>query len=156
MTQQHKAGSFDAFWAEVSGGATETIRGVVVAVPTDMPIAMEMRITQLQESGSEQDIRELLSLLFGDDVLDEWTEAGMGMRELQTVLTWGIAHASGKPLTFQEAYDALAAAEDAAEGKAPNRAARRAAQSKPSASTGGRSKRTSAVSTASTRARSRT
>lgn len=147
------AGSFDAFWAEVSGGATEIIRDVEVAIPTDVPIAMELRIQQLQESESEQDVRELVGLLFGVDALDQWAAAGMGLRELQTVLTWGLAHAAGQPLTFREAHETVTAAEQAAEGKAPgpNRAARRSASKKPSASTGGRSARTSAASTASRR-----
>ncbi|WP_028814427.1 hypothetical protein [Streptomyces flavidovirens] len=146
------AGSFDAFWATVSGGKTETIRGVTVTIPTDVPLAMEMRISELRESSAEQDIRELLGMLFGADHLDAWRDAGMGLTELQTVLAWGMAHASGKPLTFAEAYEAVMSAQG--EGKAPsgqNRAARR----KPSASTGGRSARTSAASTASARKSSR-
>lgn len=148
-------GSFDAFWAEVSGGGVETIRGIEVTIPTDVPLALEMRIKDLQESESEDDIRELVALLFGADVLDAWRDAGMGSLEFQTVLAWGMGRASGAALTFREAYDTVTAAADDA-GKAPNRATRRAAaSSKPSAATGGRSKRTSAASTASRRTTSR-
>lgn len=145
-------GSFDAFWAEVSGSGTETIRGVEVTIPTDVPIAMELRIQQLQESESEQDVRELIGLLFGGDALDQWAAAGMGLRELQTVLTWGVARASGVEMSFREAYDTVTAAASS-EGKAPapNRAARRSASKRPSAGTGGRSAQTSAASTASRR-----
>lgn len=145
--------SFDVFWASVSGAKTEVIRGVTVTVPSDVPLAMEMRITELRESSAEKDIGELIALLFGaDDYLDRWRDAGMGLNELQTVLAWGMAHASGKPTTFAEAYEAVMSAQ--AEGKAPsgqNRAARR----KQSASTGARSARTSGASTASARKSSR-
>ncbi|HET6356098.1 hypothetical protein [Streptomyces sp.] len=149
--------SFDAFWAQVSSSGTETIRGITVKVPMDVPLALELRIKDLEQSESEDDIRELIALLFGDDVLDRWREAGMGLLEFKTVLAWGMAHATGTKVTFQEAYEAVLA-EEAGEGKAPsgqNRAARRktakkAAPSPRSASTGGRSKRISAASTAST------
>lgn len=148
--------SFDAFWAEQSAGRTTVIRGVKVAIPTDLPLAVEMRAKELSESTAEADIRELLSLLFGTDVLDDWRDAGMGLRELQTVLAWATGQAAGKGTTFAEALAAVI--EAAGEGKAPsgqNRAARRAAPRKQSASTGGPSKPTSSGSTASTRTRSR-
>ncbi|NUK22073.1 hypothetical protein [Streptomyces lunaelactis] len=154
--------SFDAFWAEVSGGATETIRSIEVKVPTDVPLALEMRLKDLQDSESEDDIRELVSILFGGDVLDQWRDAGMGLLEFKTVLAWGMAHATGTKVTFREAYD-MVVAEEAGEGKAPsgqNRATRRTAAKKTaasarSASTGGRSNPTSRASTASKRTTSR-
>lgn len=147
--------SFDAFWAEVSRGRTETIRGVEVQVPTDMPMIVERRVEELQDSGRLEDIQELLGLLFGTDVLDQWLEAGMGLREFQVVITWGLAHASGNPLTYREAYDLVqqgAGAGKQLAPKGPNRAARRSQ----SAAGGGRSKRTSSASTATARKTSRT
>lgn len=145
--------SFDAFWAEQSkGGRTTVIRSIEVPVPVDIPIAMELRAQELQDSTSEADIRELLTLLFSVDVLDEWSAAGMGLLELQTVLAWAMGQGTGQDTTFEEALEMVRAERN--EGKAPsgqNRAARRQL-SKP---TGGRSKPTSAASTASTRTRSR-
>lgn len=146
--------SWDDFWSEAAGGRRETIRGVEVTVPTDIPLALERRISELQESESEEDFAELIALLFGTDALDRWRENGMGLLELQTLLAWGLAHASGQEITFGEALE-LVKREQADGGKAPNRAARRAASRAPSASTGGRSKPTSSVSTASARTRSR-
>ncbi|MFF5790255.1 hypothetical protein ACFY8P_35445 [Streptomyces sp. NPDC012693] len=144
--------SWDAFWSEVSRGTTETIRGVTVAVPTDMPLIVERRVQELQDSADLDDIAELVSLIFGTDCMEQWRENGMGLREFQTVLTWGLAHASANPLTFAEAYELVEQGEGAQAGKAPaNRAARRA-QSK---STGGPSKRTSSASTGSARKKSR-
>ncbi|MFD5266757.1 hypothetical protein [Streptomyces sp. NPDC058335] len=145
--------SWDEFWAQASGGRREVIRGVEVTVPTDIPLAMEARINDLQESESEEDFAELITLLFGIDALKSWRENGMGLLELQTVLAWGIAQANGKELTFAEAFELVKQQDDA--GKAPNRAARRAASKSPSKSTGGRSKPTSSASTASARTRSR-
>lgn len=150
--------SWDEFWAEVSIGRTEVIRGVKVAVPTDLPLAVEKRIEELRESEAEEDIAELLRLLFGADVLEEWRDAGMGLRELQTVLTWGIGQAAGKDISFAEAYELVLAGDGEGKPRAPqgaNRATRRAASRKPSASTGGRSKRTTSGSTGSARKTSR-
>ncbi len=152
--------SWDAFWAETSAGRTEVIRGVEVPVPTDMPIVMERRVEELRESESEEDLRELVGLLFGRDILGEWMDQGMGVRELQTVLTWGYAQANGRDITFREALEIV---QSGGVGKqaGPNRATRRASAAKKSASVkasaagGGRSRRTSSGSTGSARTRSR-
>lgn len=141
--------SFDAFWEQQGkSGRTTVIRGVTVPVPADLPLAFELRADELKESEAEQDIRELLSLLFGGDHFDEWRSKGMGLLELKTVLAWGAAQGSGRDISFAEALEAVTAAEG--EGKAPsgqNRAARRAAPKQRSASSGGRSARTSGGST---------
>ncbi|QFQ97461.1 hypothetical protein F9278_15960 [Streptomyces phaeolivaceus] len=147
--------SWDDFWAEVSRGRTETIRGIAVPVPTDMPMVVTRRIEELRESSALEDIQELIGLLFGTDVLDQWIEAGMGLREFQVVMTWGLAHASGNPLTHREAFDLVEQGAGAGKQlgpKGPNRAARRSQ----SAAGGGRSKRTSSASTATARKTSRT
>lgn len=145
------------FWAEVAGGPerTETIRGITVTVPKDLPIAVEHRIEVLSESDKYDDMAELVALLFGVDALDQWRDTGMGMLELQTILTWGMAQASGTDITFRQAYDAVTGADGEGKPAAPkgaNRAARRAQ----SASTGGRSRPTSSASTGSARKTSRT
>ncbi|MEU0199130.1 MULTISPECIES: hypothetical protein [unclassified Streptomyces] len=150
--------TWDDFWAEVSGGRTEVIRGVEVQVPTDMPLAMEKRVDELRESEAEEDVAELVALLFGADILTAWIENGMGVQEFQIVLTWGMAQAGGRDLSFAEALELVR--DGAGEGKqagpkGPNRAARRAAPAKRSAAGGGRSKRTSNASTSSARKTSR-
>ncbi|MFE9645320.1 hypothetical protein ACFYO0_14625 [Streptomyces sp. NPDC006365] len=150
-------GSYEAFLAEAFGGGTETIRGVEVRIPTDVPLAMEQRLNDLRESESEDDLHELVALLFGDDVFGRWIENGMGAMEFKTVLAWGMAHSAGAGVSFMEAFE-MVRAEEAGEGKAPsrpNRQARRAASKSRSTSTGGRSARTSAASTASRRKSSR-
>lgn len=150
--------SWDAFWAEVSAGRTEVIRGVEVQVPTDIPLAVEQRVHELHESDSEEDAAELLRMLFGADVLDTWRNAGMGLRELQTVLTWALAQGSGTDMSFGEALELVMAGDGEGKPLAPkgaNRAARRAASTARSASTGGRSKQISNANTGSARKKSR-
>lgn len=149
-----KTESWDQFWSEVNGAGTEVIRGVEVTIPTDVPLAMEQRLKALESDDSEDGIREMVALLFGGDILDQWIANSMGLLEFKTVIAWGMAHATGTKVTFREAYETVVAAE-AEEGKAPNRAARRAASTPRSASTGGRSKPTSSASTSSARTRSR-
>jgi hypothetical protein len=149
--------SFDDFWAEVQAettAKTEVICGVEVLVPSDLPLGFSIRLNELQESESDEDVRELVALLFGEGALEDWMDAGMTGRQFQTVLAWGVARAQGQAITFRQAYDIVSAAE---EGKAPvpNRAARRAAVRQRSAATGGRSKRTSSASTGSARKTSR-
>lgn len=141
--------SFDAFWNEIHGGhRTTTVEGVEVTVPTDVPMGFERRFAELSESSSDDDVAELVTLLFGEDAAAQWlAPPAIGFRKLLTILMWGMAQSLGEDITFREAYDRV-------QGKArtgPNRAARRAASKKPSGTTGGRSKRTSSASTASTR-----
>jgi hypothetical protein len=158
MTAGHE--TWDAFWSEVSSGRTEVIRGIEVRVPTDMPLVMERRIDELRESEAEEDVAELVALLFGEDILDAWIDAGMGSLEFQTVLTWGMAQAGGQDISFADALDLVR--NGGGEGKkvgpkGPNRAARRAtgAPARRSAAGGGRSKPTSRASTSSSRRTSR-
>jgi hypothetical protein len=158
MTAGHE--TWDAFWSEVSSGRTEVIRGIEVRVPTDMPLVMERRIDELRESEAEEDVAELVALLFGEDILDAWIDAGMGSMEFQTVLTWGMAQAGGQDISFADALDLVR--NGGGEGKqvgpkGPNRAARRAtgAPARRSAAGGGRSKPTSRASTGTARRTSR-
>lgn len=148
--------SWDAFWAEVNAKPqTEVIRGVTVPVPSDMPLGFQQRANELRDSTSDEDIQELVAMIFGPGVLDQWIANGMGAKEFRVVCGWGFRNGQGQPTTFREAFDLMAAAE--AEGKAPgepsapNRAARRAATKPRSSAGGATSKRTSSGSTASTR-----
>jgi hypothetical protein len=149
--------SWDEFWASVAPGRVEEIRGVKVVVPADMPLAVEQRIDELRESSSLDDMKELISLIFGvdQDAFDVWRDAGMGATEFQVVLTWGMANAAGRELSFAEAYDLVKSGAGGLGKATPNRATRRAAQTSRSAAGGGRSARTSAASTASARKSSR-
>jgi hypothetical protein len=143
--------SWDQFWSEVTAKArTEVIRGVEVRVPTDIPLAVERRMEELSDSSALEDVADLVSRIFGADVLEQWIDAGMGSTEFKTVVAWGMAQGDGQDISFREAYERVRAADEGKAPAAPNRAARRAASKTPSAATGGPSKRTSSASTAST------
>jgi hypothetical protein len=146
--------SFDAFWAEVRGRKTTTICGVTVAVPNDIPFGFNERFEALKDSERQEDASELVAMFFGDGLMEQWEKAGIGYFQLLTILTWGMAQATGQDMSFAEAYEAVTSADIG--GKAPaNRAERRAAPKKRSAAGGGQSKRTSSASTTSARKTSR-
>ena len=151
-----KAQSWEDFKREAFGGRTEVIGGVTVRVPTDMPLVLEDLAGNLSAESKADDFNEVVGLLYGDGVFEQWVAAGMGAAELMTALMWGMVQSTGRDITFMEAYD-LVLSDDPGKALATpaNRAARRAASKPRSASTGGPSKRTSSASTASTRARSR-
>lgn len=155
--------SWDAFWdeqlrreaAERGEAPTTTIRGVEVRVPADMPLGFEERLRRAQAASDEDTFRDLLSQLFGVDVLDAWVAAGMGRREYEVVLIWGVSRGRGSKITFQEAYERYKAREalgKALEGEAETISTQTSGES---AATGDSSRATSTVSTGSTRKPSR-
>ncbi|MEU3162895.1 hypothetical protein [Streptosporangium sp. NPDC006930] len=150
--------SWDSFWSEIQAEeatergeqATEVIRGVTVAIPHDLPLRFDRRLEQLSGSSTGESVKTLVADLFGDDVLEQWINAGMTQLEFRVVLMWGIAHGRGKPFSFREAYDIV---REQNQGKAKPDST---PTSSKSAGSGGRSKRTSAANTGSRQARSRT
>lgn len=153
--------SWDDFWAEVvPDERTETIRGVIIKVPHRLPLKFDRRATQLKNSGDEEAIGELLTMLFGVNVLDAWVDADMDDLELKVALMWGMAHGKGRAISFRRAYELVmeqeaAKAQDQAEGKAPASARSSTRKRSASGSTGGRSKRTSDANIGSPPAKSR-
>lgn len=139
---------------------TKTILGVTVVVPTDLPLYIERRMEELKDSTSDKDVKELLRLLFGQDPLDAWIDAGLTGRQFKVLLAWAVANGQGKQMSFTEAMEAIAKLEaDEAAGKAkpvPNRADRRKASSatRGSGKDGRSSSRTSGGSTKSRTRRS--
>lgn len=154
MTSQ----SWAAFKREHLERETVDVEGVPVPVPADLPFGFQHRAEQLSSSSSEDDVAELVTMLFGPDVFGRLVEAGLGAMGFLTLLMWGMAQGSGKDLSFSEAYEIVTSDDP---GKAvtrampQNRAGRRAASKSPSKSTGTRSSRTSAASTGSARRTSR-
>src|ERR1051325_1524943 len=119
-----KTQSWEDFKREVFGKETEVIAGVTVRVPTDLPLGYEDRVADLSDldgSSKLEEFADLVTPLFGEGIFEQWIDAGMGQIEFLTAITWGMAQASRKPMTFSEAYELVNS--DAA-GKAPNRAAR--------------------------------
>lgn len=156
--ESHESQSWDEFWREqLAEQRTETIRGVTVRVPTDLPLRVEWRLAALaRHEADEETVRGLLADLFGDDVLDQWVDAGMGAEELQVLLVWAISHGKGEPLTFRQALDVVRQGKAAASSATVSSPIlEQHGSPAPSAATGGRSRPTSAASTGSHRRRSR-
>ncbi|MDN5858081.1 MAG: hypothetical protein L0H84_05605 [Pseudonocardia sp.] len=155
---------FDAFWAAKKEQQPHTrIRGVVVPIPMDLPLAL---IAQMQgaTAADEDTNKAILAEVYSPDIIEQWINAGMGAREFFVVLTWSFVRGSGGQISFADAVeradevmtkigeDGGGAAGKAAAAKVkpkakagPNRATRR------SAAAGGSSSRTSAANTASPR-----
>jgi len=120
---------FDAFWqSEVDKVKPAKIRGVVVRPPVDVSLALLQKLDEVAGSTDERAIHDVVRRMFGRDVMQTWIDAGMGIRELQTVVAWAGAAMRGKPVDFATAARLAGEALDAveAQGKAGNRAQRRA------------------------------
>jgi len=134
---------FLSYWASRPEKAveTKTIIGVVVPIPRDLPLKFNDQVAELASSSDEDDVKHLLTTLFGTDPLAAWVENGATTAQLQVILAWGMANGQGQETSFAEAAEIVekARARDA-EGKAPvplNRAARRASsRTRASARTG--------------------
>lgn len=135
---------FLAFWKSRADVAPETKRilGVEIPVPNDVPLSFMDDVTRLKDSTEPDDVKWLLTTLFGSDPLEVWLRNGATAAQLQVILAWGMANAQGQRIDFAEAAEIVTKAQAAdAAGKAltpvPNRAARRASSRTPrSASTG--------------------
>lgn len=141
--QQSEHESFDAFWTEVEASRTpeyETIRGVRVRVPNsgDMTLRFKRDLSQMDMGDvSEDEAQRVVGELFGAEALESWVDAGMSEEQFGVVMAWGMARASGKKITWREAYDAVI------EGKAPDRLkqnTKNPTSKRASGSTGGRSR----------------
>jgi hypothetical protein len=124
------------FWREHAGQPQDqrrTVMGAVLTVPTDLPLEFEHRAHQLGASESVDDVKALLRMLFGADVLDTWTANGVTVRQFRFLLMWGTLCGQGALTgtpeeTLAAAWPLYEQAEAAETGKAlpvPNRAERR-------------------------------
>ncbi|MGW5673935.1 hypothetical protein ACWEV4_02385 [Streptomyces sp. NPDC003860] len=139
--QQLDAADFDAFFGEQrrkrqKHRPTLTLYGRTYVLPESLPVLFSLEAQRVQHSADPEHVRLMLSVLYGDDVLDDWARRGLEDRELGILLLWSAA-AVRAPGTVTldraaELYDEQAA------GKAPtpNRAARRAKAKKKVRSSG--------------------
>ncbi|MBP0456253.1 hypothetical protein [Streptomyces montanisoli] len=141
------AADFDAFFAEEAttrDRARITLYGVEYVLPESLPLMFTLQMERVQNSSDPDDVRRMLAILYGADVLDTWAEHGMTDRQLGVVLIYSAANVR-RPgaMTMQRAAELY---EQQEAGKAPaptNRAARRAtkkpAKKKTTARSGARS-----------------
>lgn len=128
MTEHnHEIADFDQFFAENSTkprfGAVLVLYGREYVLPTSLPLLFTLQMERVKHSNDPDDIRRLLSSLFGPHALDEWAENGMEDDQLGIVLIWAAAN-SREPgcLSIHEAaqlYFEREAGEEGEQGKAP-------------------------------------
>ncbi|MGW7514781.1 hypothetical protein ACWGJ2_04235 [Streptomyces sp. NPDC054796] len=87
---------FDAFFAEQAEpekpGIPLRLYGRTYTLPGSLPALFTLQLQRVQNSARPEDVRRLLSSLFGPDAVDEWSERGMSDRHLGIVLLWGTAN----------------------------------------------------------------
>ncbi|WP_425829291.1 hypothetical protein [Streptomyces fractus] len=86
---------FDAFFAEQTAprfGATLRLYGRDYHLPSSLPLLFTLQMERVKNSEDPDDIRRLLSSLFGPRALDEWAEHGMTDKQLGVVLLWAAAN----------------------------------------------------------------
>lgn len=87
---------FDAFFAEQAEpepkGVPLRLYGRTYTLPGTLPALFTLQLHRVQHSARPEDIRRLLSSLFGPDAVDHWTEHGMSDRQLGIVLLWSTAN----------------------------------------------------------------
>jgi hypothetical protein len=131
-----ESADFDAFFAEQVPDRPRvafTLYDREYVLPDSLPLLFTLQMERVQDSSDPDDIRKMLSTLFGDGSLDDWAEQGMTDRQLGIVLIYSAANIRrAGSMTMQRAAELHDEQEAAKAGKAApaNRAARRASTKK--------------------------
>ncbi|MGY4988914.1 hypothetical protein [Streptomyces nigrescens] len=126
-SHEHEVADFDTFFAEHAEprfGAVLRLYGREYVLPTSLPLLFTLQMERVKDSDDPDDIRRLLSSLFGPAALDEWADHGMTDRQLGIVLVWAAANAREPGcLSMREAaelHDEREADQEGGQGKAPH------------------------------------
>lgn len=99
---------FDAFWSSRTRRVRKTrVMGQDVILPPALPLRFEMEARRVERSKSEEDVRRLVGILFGEDALDGWIERGMDSEQFAVLLAWGPRKIAGHDITLAEVADML-------------------------------------------------
>lgn len=94
--QLGEVADFDAFFAEQAEpeprGVELKLYGHTYTLPGSLPALFTLQLHRMQHSADPDDIRRLLTFLFGPEAVDQWTERGMTDRQLGIVLLWSMAN----------------------------------------------------------------
>ena len=94
---------FDQFWsARDRKRPTTNIMGRRVELPPALPLRFEMEARRAANSKDERDVQRLVGILFGEDALDHWREAGMDLEQFMVLLAWAPRVIAGQPITLAE------------------------------------------------------
>lgn len=103
---------FDAFWASRDRKRkTTNIMGQLVTLPASLPLQFELEAKRLARSKRDKDVRKLVGILFGEDMLAGWAERGMDLEQFQVLLAWAPQVIAGEHVTLAQVADQLAEAE---------------------------------------------
>ncbi|MGH3323263.1 MAG: hypothetical protein ACRDOV_02390 [Streptomyces sp.] len=124
-------GEFDDFdaWrqaqrAKRGQGKRVRIFGRVVEMPTSLPLGLSLDLDELATSSEREDLERIVGEIYGADALDHWVSGDADVQDLQVLLAYGIAVASGmRDITFARAAEMVADLQrKAAEGQLPGKA----------------------------------
>jgi hypothetical protein len=100
---------FDAFWSSRKRKTHPVkIGGRIIHLPPSLPLQFELEARKLQRSKGDQDVRKLVGIIFGQDSMEHFAEAGMDVEQFQVLLAWaprriaGELGEDGKPLTIAQ------------------------------------------------------
>lgn len=107
---------FDAFWEDQKAqgkreGKRVKLMGEVVELPPSLPLQFEMEAKRLSRSKDEDDMRDLLAILFGEGCIERWAEKGMDIDMFQTLVAWAPLHIQGEEVSLAEVAAEIAEAD---------------------------------------------
>ncbi|QMP84118.1 tail assembly chaperone [Streptomyces phage Alderaan] len=133
---------FDAFFAEQAEQQPRqalALFGRTYTLPESLPILFTLQAERLQASEDPNDVRRMLTALYGGDVLDEWAEHGLTDKQLGILLIWSAAAIRSPGKVSMERAAELYAEQATGKAPGPNRATRRSKKGKKAGSSGKRS-----------------
>ncbi|WP_031010637.1 hypothetical protein [Streptomyces sp. NRRL F-5727] len=137
-----KTADFDAFFAEQAEQQPRqalALFGRRYVLPESLPILFTLQAERLQASEDPDDVRRMLTALYGGDVLDEWAEKGLTDKQLGVLLIWSAAAIRAPGTVSMERAAELYDRQAAGKAQGPNRAARRSKKKPKAGSSGKRS-----------------
>lgn len=156
--EEREAEDFSRFWAAQRRRGKvlrNVVPGVDVELPPSLPLAFEIEARRLADDRTLAAVHRIFSLLYGEDTLAKLIAGGLDIEQLQVLIVWGSANASGRDMSLGEAhaeYLRLRARSGEQQGKG---LLATVTSGPPSSGTGRSSKPTSRASTGSRKRRSR-
>jgi hypothetical protein len=107
---------FDAFWQQQDRKRPAVrIMGEVVDLPPAIPLEFELLAKRMSAKSDDASVRRCVAVLFGEDRLDRWAEAGMDAEQFKVLLAWAPQRIAGNDVSLAEVAAMVKAAEAAQE-----------------------------------------
>jgi hypothetical protein len=105
---------FDAFWQQQDRKRPAVrIMGEVVDLPPAIPLEFELLAKRMSAKSDDASVRRCVAVLFGEDRLDRWAEAGMDAEQFKVLLAWAPQRIAGNDVSLAEVAAMVKAAEAA-------------------------------------------